>query len=63
MQNPASASERAVFEGGKKADKDKDTNALAFKIPDGKRAISDSALRTCQKATTRMPGQVSTLYL
>jgi len=54
---PASSSERATFEGGLKNDKNKDPNALAAKIPVDKRAVADSALRTCQKATTRMPGQ------
>ena len=54
---PASTSERATFEGGLKKDKSKDPNALASNIPADKRAVADSALRTCQKATTRMTGQ------
>jgi len=52
----ASASESKVFNGGRKKDKDKDPNALANKIPEGKKVLGDSALRSSKKASTRKTG-------
>ena len=52
----ASASESVVFNGGTKKDKQKDPNALANKIPEGKKVLADSGLRGSKKASTRKAG-------
>lgn len=52
----ASVSESVTFNGGKKKDKNKDENCLAAKIPEGKRAIADSAFKASAKASTSKPG-------
>lgn len=52
----ASVSESVTFNGGKKKDKNKDQNCLAAQIPEGKRAIADSAFKASAKASTSKPG-------